>query len=149
MNGYRATKFAIEVFGVEAPKTGGRILEKGEWMNQALVNSERIDEGLERRSGRAAGANAVDLPLNHGIVVVCRPEHDADRHGSDINDQYGSVPDALLAATIDVRLYLAFHQSLELKVQCGDQFTDPRVIENHGLREMRRQKGEVTSLLRD
>src|SRR5206468_12777827 len=56
-------EFAIEIFRIVVGETAGRVRQDRQWMNQSLLESERIDEGFKSGTGRARRACSVHLSL--------------------------------------------------------------------------------------
>jgi hypothetical protein len=69
------TKLPSKFSGVNGPNEVGASRRMVRGCKHALIESERIDEGLERRSGRAFGEDAVDLAVNGFLFVVIGRAH--------------------------------------------------------------------------
>src|SRR5690242_1895012 len=79
-----AGKVAVEVFRIVAAKTTGRVGQHRLWMNHALVQSERVDERLQRGTWRAATPRAIDLAGDRLIEKVGGARLRENLHGSEI-----------------------------------------------------------------
>src|SRR5437588_3947479 len=66
----RSEKFAIEIFRIVVAETARRVGQDRQRMNQALLECERVNERLKRRTGRARTARAVDLTVDVDLVEI-------------------------------------------------------------------------------
>src|SRR5207237_6617722 len=62
----RPKKFVIEIFRIVIAETARRVCQDRQWMNQHLVECERVDERFERGTGRAWNPSYVHMSLNLG-----------------------------------------------------------------------------------
>ena len=119
LGGDGADEIAIEVFRREGAERSGRVAQDGARVQHALIESQRVDEWLERGTRGALGEDAVDLAVNFLILVIGRAHPGLDGHVAVVHQQGRHVADASFAELIEVAADLPFHQPLQTGVQSG------------------------------
>ena len=109
-------------------------------MQHALIQRERINEGLERGTGRALGQHAVHLAVDALVPVIGRAHPCLDRHIAESTSRRRGVADAAVAKLIDVAVDLPFHQTLQPGIERGvNPAGAARPLAQQRIDEMRRQ----------
>ena len=84
-------------FRIVAGKAAGQVLEQGHGMDEPLLQSKRVDEGLEGGSWRAAGQGAVDLPRDGAAGKVGGASEGAHLHGGPVHEHGRGIGEAARA----------------------------------------------------
>src|SRR5262245_38343423 len=87
----QANEFAIEIFRVVVCETEGRIRQDRQWMNQALLERERIDERFKSGTGRAGRTRSVHLSVYFGVEKIRGADLCQHIHIPRIDQQGGSI----------------------------------------------------------
>ena len=82
-----AMEAMIEILRRIIAEAHGPIGDDGLGMDQQIVEGQAIDEGLQRRAGRADGADHVVLAAAADVEVIRRPHIGAHRHGGILHHQ--------------------------------------------------------------
>src|SRR5437879_13692288 len=81
----RPKKFMIEIFRIVIAETARRVCQDRQWMNQPLVECERVDERFESGTGCAWTPRSVPLCLRLGVEEIGGTNLHKHIHGSDID----------------------------------------------------------------
>ena len=96
--GQRTAEDAVEVLGIVAAEAAGGIFKKRAGMDEPLIKSHAVNEGLERRTGGTSCLRAVHLTGNGVVEEICGARQSPDFHARPVNDQCGGVGKAVASA---------------------------------------------------
>ena len=119
LRGDGADEAAVEVLRAEGAERGGRVLEHGERMQDALVERQAVDEGLQGRTRRTLGLGSIHLAEDVRIEVIRRSHHGLDLHAGGVEQQGGGVVHAAVALRPQVFAHDALDHVLQAQVQAG------------------------------
>ena len=88
-------------------------------MNEALIEGQSVDEGLERGARGASGSRAVHLPGNGAAEKVRRTDQRADLHARPVDEQRGGVVQPVPSAASGKALHGPFQNLLNTPVHKG------------------------------
>ena len=86
-------------------------------MNFSLVQSERVNERLQCRTGGARPARPIDLAVNLGIREIGRADLRQDFHRFEIDQQRGGVHNSAIAVLCDVIVHPLLERLLEGQIE--------------------------------
>src|SRR4029434_313950 len=115
-----ANEFAVEIFRVVVGKTVGRIRQDRQWMNQSLLERERIDERLQSGTGRARRRGSVTLSLYLSVKELRRADLRQHIHVAGIDQQRGSIANPATAICPNIICDPSLDQLLLWQIQRGD-----------------------------
>ena len=148
LRGDRPGETAVEVFRRKRPERGRRILQHSARMQQALVQRQGIDEGLQGRAGRALGQRAVDLAGDSFVAMVGRADDGAHLHRGRIEQQGTGVVQADICTAGEVLRHHALQRALHRQVECGTDFALAFVLGQQHVGGVRREHRQVGTALR-
>ena len=143
LRGDRPFETAVEVLGAVGAEGGGRVFENRAWVQQALVEPEAVDEGLERGAGRAFRGGRVDLPVDGVVEVVGRADPGLDLHCRGVDQQRRGVVHAHGLASLDVVADGTLQRRLRGPVQRQAGLRLRRELRQQGLHRMWRAEGQL------
>ena len=97
-----ASELAVIIFGGIAAEMAWGIDDHGFGVDEALIDSEGVDEGFEGGAWGAVGACAVDLAGDGLVEEVCGAGVGEDFHGMGIEEHGGGVSDSEVSIGVDV-----------------------------------------------
>src|SRR4051812_36515461 len=86
-------------------------------MEQPLIESERVHEGLERRSRRTFRGDAVDLSINVFVPIIGRADPRFHAHVPCVDEHRRNISDPNVAELSDVTRDLELHDALQASVE--------------------------------
>ena len=147
LRGQGAGEAVIKIFGLVGAERGRCILEDGLGMQQALIQCEGIDEGLERRARRAPALRAVDLAFDLVVVPVRGADECAHLHRRGVEQQGAGVDQADIGARAQVLLQDALHGGLHAQVDGAADVLRAAVLGEQHVGQVRRAKRQVAARL--
>ena len=97
-----ASELAVIIFGGIAAEMAWGIDDHGFGVDEALIDSEGVDEGFEGGAWGAGGAGAVDLAGDGLVEEVRGAGVGEDFHGMGIDEHGGGVGDSEVSIGVDV-----------------------------------------------
>ena len=117
--GKRSAEALVGVAGLVAAEASLRVEKDGARVDEALVEREAVDEGLERGAGASRRAGAVDFARNGAVEEIDAAHLGEDGHVARVDDEHRAVFNAVGAKPSDVLGEDLLHRLLKRQAQRG------------------------------